>query len=233
MADSQDRPQWIALLDTAAFRLAVVAVILGGLAFWLNTQDWRPFPEPRPERIRSAERLVRAPSPQLSEPEVPTPDLPEPETPKPNRPVLIYPVRPEVFCSQMAAFGVVEPRLQPNLARSGSWECEPVLRSFGPESETDRTSIYTSIRGRDGTPYPFLRIKLNALDPETRDEALTLVTRLLRSATRSFGVELPGKMVEALEKLETAELNERSIRLSISSERGDPRRYNIFLQFEG
>jgi hypothetical protein len=224
----------VALIDTAAFRLAVVAILLGGLAFWLNTQDWRPFPEPQPQRIRPAERLIRAPAPApaVIEPDAALPAMDEPEAPRASRPVAIYPVRPEVFCSQMAAFGVAEARLQPNLARSGSWECVPVLLSFGPKEAEERSSVYTSIRGRDGAPYPFLRIKLNALDPSTEDEAKALVVRVLRSATRSFGVELPGSMIQALEDLEAVELSERRIRLSISGERDDPRRYNIFLQFD-
>ncbi len=232
MTDGPDRPQWAALLDTAAFRLAVVAIILGGLAFWLNTQDWRPFPEPQPQRIRPAERLVREPPPAAIAPAPAARAIDEPEAPAAIRPVAIYPVQPEVFCSQMAAFGVAEARLQPNLARSGSWECVPVLISFGPEQAEERSSVYTSIRGRDGAPYPFLRIKLNALDPATENQAKALVLRVLRSATRSFGVELPGSMIQALEELEAVELTERRIRLSISGERDDPRRYNIFLQFD-
>ena len=140
--------------------------------------------------------------------------------------------RPEVLCGALAVFGLVKSGLQPVALRNGAWECTPLLANVEPvPDEGPATSLFTLVRGRGSLDPPMIRIKINELDPATRDRARETVLTALRSAVRNYGVELPAAHVAAIRTMERTDSVVDGLRLRIVPEMGDPRRLNLLLEF--
>jgi hypothetical protein len=137
----------------------------------------------------------------------------------------------EELCARLAAFGLVEPMgMQPSSAPRR--ECKPVLFNLGAAPEP--TSIFTTVRAGPGrlAGSPFIRFKLNALEPGTQDRAATLIGRAVRSLLRGYDLELPDSLAVALEQLEDGSHSVGPILMEIATEREDARRRNISLSIQ-
>lgn len=137
----------------------------------------------------------------------------------------------EELCARLAAFGLVEPMgMQPS--STPRRECKPALLSLGATSEP--TSIFTTVRAGPGrlAEAPFIRFKLNALEPRTQDRAVALIGRAVRSLLRGYDLELPDSIAVALEQLEDGSHSVGPILMEIATEREDARRRNISLSIQ-
>lgn len=144
-----------------------------------------------------------------------------------------YTPHPVTFCARMAAFGLVERPTAPLAPAHTAWECGTRLMALKSETDTEATTIFTQIRGKGGRPQPpdVFRLKVSELDEETVPMARGLVTRVIRSAARSYGYGITGPMVRMLQTMENTTRSTDCLALRIQTEFGDSRRHNIWLAF--
>lgn len=154
-------------------------------------------------------------------------------TSRKNSDRLMVPPILEELCARLAAFGLVEPMgMEPQSAPRR--ECRPLLLSVGQRDAPEPTSIFTTVRAEsDSTAALSVRFKINALEPRTRDRAVSLVQRALRSILRGYDLEMPEELAVAIEKLEDGRYSLGPVRFDIRTEREDARRHNIFLSIQG
>jgi len=139
----------------------------------------------------------------------------------------------EELCVRLATFGLVEPMGMERRSASRR-ECKPVLLPIDRRDTSEPTSIFTTVRaGSDDTAVLSIRFKVNVLEARTRDQAILLVERALRSILRSYDLEMPEDIAVAIERLEDGHYGLGPAQIEIQTEREDARRHNIFLSIHG
>ncbi len=150
-------------------------------------------------------------------------------SPETDLPSSIPPVFEEL-CARLAAFRLVQP-ISLHVRTGERLECPPLLLRISPPDKAIATTIFTTVRQADVGPteVPRVRFKLNALDPASKDKAVALIERAVRSILRSYGYELPEALAPDLKEMMDGDHESGSIRLQVLAEHEDPNRYNIFL----
>jgi hypothetical protein len=139
---------------------------------------------------------------------------------------------PAVLCARMAVFGLVEAPRGFFAPVRRDWECPTQIALIPTAPGGPPTSVFTQIRGSDRHAPSTFRVKINELDPNTVPEARGLVLDALQSAARSYGYELTGPMIRALQTMENTTRDAGCIAVRIETERFDAHRHNIWLVFD-